>query len=193
MRSRLMGMTWRRFQEEAYSLLVTERQKTHVSRNSGEATAGYCSGKLNSFCLYWLHSFTCFSSATFKLIPFAKLSWQSWCMRLGGKISGRSDPAQALLFSCSFLALQLLSRNWLSRRSGWTKPNVKQNVGTLNAEDFSTCGERECSEGQWGIRKRRGLLRTRLNHAPILSASSLIAPEQRLYPPFSSVSLMDAM
>lgn len=45
-------------------------------------------GKLHDSCLSWLLSFRWFSSTTFRLIPFAKLSWQPPWMRLGGKISG---------------------------------------------------------------------------------------------------------
>lgn len=75
------------FREETCVLLVIERH-THLSRNFAEATPGYCGGKLRGFYLYWLLSFRCFSSVTFRLIPFAKLSWQAWWIRLGGKISG---------------------------------------------------------------------------------------------------------
>ena len=122
----LISRIWRHFQEEACVFLVTARQ-THMSRISGEATPGYCGGKPNGFCLCWLCSFTCFSSAAFRLIPFAKLSWQSWWQNLQ---QFWSCPGP--VFSCSFLALELLSRNWLSRCRDWTKPNVKQNAGTPN-------------------------------------------------------------
>lgn len=63
---------------------------------TGEARAAQGSRKLHDSCLSWLLSFRWFSSATFRLIPFAKLSWQSPWMRLGGKSLALSDPVQAL-------------------------------------------------------------------------------------------------
>lgn len=123
------------FPRRSCVLLVLERQ-TQMRRKFGETTPGYCSGKLNGFYLYWLLSFRCFSSATFRLIPFANSPGSLGRWGLVAKSLAFFDPAQAQLFLCSFLALWILSRNWLSICCCWTKPNVKQNIGTPNEEIF---------------------------------------------------------
>lgn len=126
---------------------------------------GYCSGKLNSFCLYWLLSFRCFPSATFRLIPFAKLSWQSWWRRLGGNISGIFSACPGLALLVSFLGTGAPKQKLAKQTQLPSKSKCKTEHWNTERRDFPQCGGRECSGEQRGIRKGRGFLRTRLNHA----------------------------
>lgn len=64
-----------------------------------------------------------------------------------------SEPAQALLFLCRFLALGLRSRNWRSRRCCRAKANVKQNIGTPNEETFLNVGGGNAVESSEGSGK----------------------------------------
>lgn len=131
-----------------------------IGTESEKARAAQSSRKLHDSCLSWLLSFRWFSSTAFRLIPFAKLSWQSLWMRLGGKISGTFWSCPGLVFLCSFLALGLCGRSWLSGGCCGTEPNVKQNTGKSNQGSFLNVGG-----GSAVGRRARGVLRTLWNQA----------------------------
>lgn len=131
-----------------------------IGTETGKARAAQGSRKLHDSCLSWLLSFRWFSSTTFRLIPFAKLSWQSPWMRLGGKISGTFWSCPGLVFLCSFLALGLCGRNWLSGGCCGTEPNVKQNTGKPKLRSLLNVGG-----GSAVGRRVRGFLRALWNQA----------------------------